>query len=108
MKPTAFLINTSRGGVVDEHALVQALEGGQIAGAGLDVFEREPLPKESPLRRMSNVIMTPHMGSQSPVANARLRRQIAEEVLRALSGDFPLNIANPEVRGTARLVRARS
>lgn len=60
MKPTAFLLNTSRGPVVDESALIKALEEKQIAGAGLDVFEVEPLPQKSPLRQMTNVILTPH------------------------------------------------
>ncbi|MEE9286392.1 MAG: C-terminal binding protein [Dehalococcoidia bacterium] len=107
MKKTAFLINTSRGPVVDEAALAQALQEGWIAGAGLDVFEREPLPADSPLRTMANVIMTPHTASQSPVANAVLRRRIAEEVLRVLRGEFPLNVANPAVKQNARLFAAR-
>ncbi len=103
MKKTACLINTSRGPVVDEAALVEALREGRIAGAGLDVFEREPLPADSPLRSMANVVMTPHMGAQSPIAMQRLRQRIAEEVIRALRGEFPLNVANPAVRKTARL-----
>ena len=105
MKPTAFLINTSRGPVVDETALVEALRNKAIAGAGLDVFEEEPLAQESPLRSMDNVIMTPHMGSQSPLAGERLRRAIAAEVIRALQGELPVNIANPGVRKNARLLR---
>jgi len=60
MKPTAFLINTSRGPVVDEKSLVEALLNKKIAGAGLDVFEDEPLSKDSPLKKMSNVILSPH------------------------------------------------
>jgi D-3-phosphoglycerate dehydrogenase len=108
MKPTGFLINTSRGPVVDERALIEALQNKKIAGAGLDVFEQEPLPKDNPLRRMPNVILTPHVGAQSPVATSRLRRQIAEEVIRALGGELPLNIANPAVRSSARLLRDRA
>jgi phosphoglycerate dehydrogenase-like enzyme len=104
MKPTAFLINTSRGPVVDEAALVEALRGGRIAGAGLDVFEQEPLPADSPLRALPNVILSPHVGAQSPLATERLRRQIAEEVLRALRGELPLNVANADVRARARLL----
>ena len=103
MKETAFLINTSRGPVVDEAALVQALQEGWIAGAGLDVFESEPLPAGSPLRAMANVVMTPHTASQSPLATIRLRTRIAEEVVRALNGEFPLNVANPAVKAKARL-----
>jgi phosphoglycerate dehydrogenase-like enzyme len=62
MKRTAFLVNTSRGPIVDETALVEALRGGRIAGAGLDVFEVEPLPADHPLRRLDNTVITPHLG----------------------------------------------
>ena len=62
MKPTAHLINTSRGPIVDEKALVEALEKGAIAGAGLDVFDQEPLPQDHPLRHLENVVVTPHIG----------------------------------------------
>lgn len=105
MKKTCFLINTARGPIVDEAALIEALKSGQIAGAGLDVFEKEPLPADSPLVSMPNVVMTPHAGSQSPVANARLRKQICEEVLRALRGEWPMNVANPDVKPRARLFK---
>jgi phosphoglycerate dehydrogenase-like enzyme len=104
MKPTAFLINTSRGAVVDEPALIEALRAGRIAGAGLDVFEQEPLPADSPLRTLPNTILTPHMGAQSPLATQRMRRQVGEEVLRALRGELPRNVANPAVRPNARLL----
>lgn len=66
MKPTAYLINTSRGSVIDELALIHALDQGMIAGAGLDVFEDEPLPKDSPLRSMDNVLLSPHGANSSP------------------------------------------
>ena len=62
MKPTAFFINTSRGPIVDEQALVDALQRGHIAGAGLDVYDIEPLPLDHPLRRLDNVTLTPHTG----------------------------------------------
>jgi D-3-phosphoglycerate dehydrogenase len=104
MKPTAFLINTARGAVVDEKALIEALRAGRIAGAGLDVFETEPLADDSPLRTLPNTILTPHMGAQSPLATERLRRQVGEEVLRALRGELPLHIANAAVRPKARLL----
>ncbi len=104
MKPGAFLINTSRGPLVDEKALIDALQRGELAGAGLDVFETEPLPDDSPLRGMDQVLLSPHMGAQSPLATAKLRRSIAEEVTRALRGEWPLHVANPEVRANARLL----
>ncbi len=104
MKESAFLINTSRGPVVDEKALIEALQAGWIAGAGLDVFESEPLPSDSPLRSMSNVLTTPHTGSRSPISAVRLRERIAQEAVRAIRGEWPLNVANPSVKATARLL----
>jgi len=74
MKPTAFLINASRGKVVDEKALLKALEGKWIAGAGLDVFENEPIPAENPLTKFQNVVLTPHIGS----ATVETRNKMAE------------------------------
>ena len=104
MKESAFLINTSRGPVIDEEALIEALQAGWIAGAGLDVFESEPLPSDSPLRSMSNVLTTPHTGSRSPISAVRLRERIAQEAVRAIRGEWPLNVANPSVKATARLL----
>ena len=86
MKPSAFLINMSRGGLVDTEALVGALSRGQIAGAALDVFEQEPLPAEHPLRRLDNVILTPHMASWSLDAAAQLRRDTARYVVEFFQG----------------------
>ncbi len=81
MKPSAFLINVSRGGVVDTTALVEALKSKRIAGAALDVYEEEPLPAGQPLTRMDNVILTPHLASYSVDAAAQLRRDTARHVL---------------------------
>ena len=97
MKPTACLINTSRGPVVDESALVRALREGRLAGAALDVFEEEPLPADSPLRAMDNVILTPHAAYFSSPAVAQVPRRCGEEVARVLLKERPLNVVNPEV-----------
>jgi D-3-phosphoglycerate dehydrogenase len=102
MKESAFLINTSRGGVVDQGALVKALREKWIAGAGLDVFEQEPLPSDSPLRAMDYVVLTPHVASYSDAAFARLRKRVAEEAARVVSGEWPTAIVNPEVKGHSR------
>jgi len=98
MKPSAVLINTSRGPVVDEAALVEALTSGGIAGAGLDVFEEEPLPADSPLCRLENVILTPHVASVSPEAMRRLREEVGRAAADVLRGRRPKYVANPTVR----------
>jgi D-3-phosphoglycerate dehydrogenase len=97
MKPNALLINTSRGPVVDEQALVRALEARQLAGAALDVWEQEPLAADSPLLRMDNVIATPHAAYFSTAAVAQVPRRCGEEVARVLTKQRPLNVVNPEV-----------
>ncbi|MCA9973715.1 MAG: D-2-hydroxyacid dehydrogenase, partial [Anaerolineales bacterium] len=86
MKPTAFLVNVGRGGVVDEKALVKALNKGWIAGAGLDVFETEPLPDTSPLWNLPNVILTPHVSGFTPHYDARAVDLFAENLRRYLAG----------------------
>jgi D-3-phosphoglycerate dehydrogenase len=98
MKKTAYLINMARGGVIDEEALCKALAEGWIAGAGLDVFAREPLPKDSPLIKMKNVVLTPHIGSATVEARRRMALMNATDVVRVLRGEEPINIV-PEQRG---------
>lgn len=97
MKPTAYLVNTARGPVVDEKALIEALRSRQIAGAGLDVFEKEPLEPDNPLLRMDNVILSPHIAGSSPGGWARIRRGAARDAARALQGLRPHSLVNPEV-----------
>jgi len=97
MKPTAFLINTSRGGIVDEQALAEALNAGRIGGAALDVLSVEPPPLDHPLRKLPNVILTPHFAFYSRESVIELQTKAAEEVARALKGDPPRSPVNPEV-----------
>jgi D-3-phosphoglycerate dehydrogenase len=97
MKPTAYLVNTARGNAVDEQALIQALRSGRLAGAALDVFEKEPLPPDSALRELDNVILTSHIvGHVSEMHDSFLHSAI-ENVTRVLRGETPLYVRNPEV-----------
>jgi D-3-phosphoglycerate dehydrogenase len=89
MKPGAFLINTSRGSVVDQAALVQALQEGWIAGAGLDVFDPEPLPSDSPLLKLDNVVVTPHMAAHTQEALLRMATMVVTDVLAVIEGQPP-------------------
>ncbi len=98
MKPTAYLINASRGKVVDEEALIRALESGEIAGAGLDVFEQEPVDPNNPLLKMDNVAVTNHYASYSEVAFERAASQMGEEAVRIALGHWPMSLINPDVR----------
>lgn len=97
MKLTAMIFNTGRGGVIDEAALVHALKTGQIAGAGLDVFEQEPIAADNPLLGMENVVLTPHAGGYSEESVRTVRRRAAEEVARILRGEMPQNLVNREL-----------
>ena len=107
MKPTAILINTSRGPVVDEQALARALQDKRLAGAALDVWEQEPVAADSPLLKMDNVIATPHAAYFSTAAVAAVLRRCGEEVARVLTGQRPLNVVNPEVYAPGAARRAR-
>ena len=96
MKPTAFLINTSRGKVVDEPALVEALETKRIAGAALDVFENEPRPLAGFLA-LPNVVLSPHLGTATSETRMAMAMLAADNLLAALDGQRPPNLVNPEV-----------
>jgi phosphoglycerate dehydrogenase-like enzyme len=87
MKSTAVLINTARGPIVDEKALVAALQSGQIGGAAMDVFEHEPLPKDSPLSKMDNVMLAPHNANSSPAAWERVHWNTIKNLLDGLGLD---------------------
>jgi phosphoglycerate dehydrogenase-like enzyme len=97
MKPTAYLINTSRGPVVDEAALAEALRERAIAGAALDVVEVEPLPADSPLRSLDNVYITPHLGGVTTEARARSGWGAARSIVDVLQGRRPTNLVNAAV-----------
>ena len=97
MKPTAYLINTARGAVVDTEALVKALKEGWIAGAALDVFEQEPLPSDHPLTKLENVVLTPHIGSATVEARSRMAELAAKNLVAVLKGEMPPALVNPEV-----------
>jgi glyoxylate reductase len=96
MKRTAFLINTARGGIVDEAAMVRALKRRQIAGAGLDVFEREP-EVHGDLRKMKNVVLVPHLGSATAEVREEMANIVVDNIGALLEGRRPPNIVNPEV-----------
>ncbi len=97
MKPTAYLINTARGGLVDEKALLRALKKGWIGGAALDVMEDEPWVVNSPLRGLDNLILTPHCAWYTERSQKELRRRACSEVIRVLRGVIPKNVVNREV-----------
>jgi D-3-phosphoglycerate dehydrogenase / 2-oxoglutarate reductase len=100
MKPTAYLINTARGGIVDERALYDALVSGKLAGAGLDVFEQEPPPSGHSLFALPNVIMAPHVAGVTREAVDRMSEQTARNILSALDGEpIRQNVINQDVLG---------
>lgn len=97
MKRTAILINTSRGAVVDNEALVKALKEGRIAGAGLDVFEIEPLPMNHPLTAFKNVVLTPHIGSATIEARYAMAKTVVQNLVEFYHGRIPPNLVNKDV-----------
>jgi len=105
MKPSAYFINTARGSVVDEAALIKALQEKWIAGAALDVFEKEPVDPDNPLLKMDNVVVMPHSASYSDAAFKRLRTSVGQEAARVLSGRWPKNVVNKTVKPKVNLVK---
>jgi phosphoglycerate dehydrogenase-like enzyme len=99
MKPTAYLVNTARGPIVDTQALTAALERGQIAGAALDVTDPEPLPGDHPLLRAPNLLVLPHLGSATVATRERMADMAVDNLLAGLAGERMPNCANPEVYG---------
>ncbi len=99
MKPTAYLINTARGKVVDTKALVKALEEGWIAGAALDVFEEEPLPPDHPLTKFKNVVLAPHAASATVETRTRMAEIVAENLIAFYEGRVPPTLVNKDVLG---------
>lgn len=96
MKPGALLVNVSRGPVVDEAALIEALREGRIGGAALDVFSTQPLPADHPFFGFDNVILTPHMAGITEESMMRMGTGAAAEALRVLAGELPVNLRNPQ------------
>ena len=104
MKPTAYLVNVARGPIVDEGALVEALQGRRIAGAGLDVYSREPLPVANPLTRLDNVVLTPHIGWVTTDNCQRFVDSVVDCINRYLDGDHS-QVINPEALSRRQLAR---
>jgi glyoxylate reductase len=97
MKKTSFLINTSRGGIINESSLIKALKNKWIAGAGLDVFEKEPLPNQNELSKLKNVILLPHLGSATVQTRERMSKVAAINLHNILAKKKPLYIVNREL-----------
>jgi glyoxylate reductase len=97
MKNTAFVINTSRGQIIDQRALIKALRNRWIAGAGLDVYEKEPICSSNALLRMNNVIILPHIGSATYQTRSKMAKVAAENLLNILNGIEPLYLVNPQI-----------
>jgi D-3-phosphoglycerate dehydrogenase len=107
MKPSTIFVNTSRGEVVDERALIQALRERRIAGACLDTFRQEPLEVPSPLRELDNVLLSPHVGGQSEEAMIRMGTEAAGYIVAVLRGEIPGAVYNTEALNTAEWVQRK-
>lgn len=97
MKPSAFLVNTARGAVVNEEDLIVACQTGLIAGAAIDVTEREPIPTDSPLLQLKNILLTPHIAWYTEESIVSLKRKLSEEIVRLAHGEIPINVVNKEL-----------
>ncbi|MDG2278478.1 MAG: C-terminal binding protein [Pseudomonadales bacterium] len=105
MKETGVIVNTARGPIIDEVALIEALQSGQIAGAGLDVLEQEPPEADNPLLTMENVVVTPHVASATTRMRPETRRRVGREVSLVLRGKWPMSCVNPTVLPKVTLER---
>jgi phosphoglycerate dehydrogenase-like enzyme len=101
MKPTAYLVNTARGPIVDEAALVHALQTRAIAGAGLDVFDQEPLPPDHPFKQLDNTLLMPHAGYVTETQYRIRYRDTVEDIAAYLAGS-PLRVLNPQAHAISR------
>ena len=110
MKPGVYIINTARGPLIEEAALVEALNSGLVAGAGLDVLEVEPARMDNPLLKLDNVIITGHSAHYSDQSTNAIRKRALEDVSRIISGEWPLGLVNPDVKANflARLGKVKS
>jgi D-3-phosphoglycerate dehydrogenase len=99
MRPDVIVVNTSRGGVIDTHALVEALRAETILGAAIDVHEQEPVPPDHPLMTFDSVVLTPHLAWYTEESYSELKRRTAQNVVDLVAGRVPRNIVNPEVLG---------
>ncbi len=97
LQPTCRIINTSRGGIIDDEALAQALAQGRLAGAALDVFDQEPLPNDHPFLHTPNMLLTPHIASSTKESLQRMARDAAQGILDVLDGRRAAHVVNPEV-----------
>ena len=97
MKKTAYIVNNARGPIVDQNALYKALKEGWIAGAALDVFEKEPTPVDNPLLKLDNIVVAPHISSASYETRSKMAEMVAENLIAYFEGKTPPNLVNPEV-----------
>jgi phosphoglycerate dehydrogenase-like enzyme len=107
MKRGAYIVNTARGPLIEPNGLYEALTRGWIAGAGLDVTEPEPIPAESPLLKLDNVVFTPHFAGTSTVASAAGSQRWPDNVVRVLNGQPPHGLANPDVLGRIAVLKSQ-